>query len=62
MIQDLGAVHAADGGIVSADIVGYNTASLTGGNKGAVWQPCVHFHERWLLLGVAGLALKRKRA
>ena len=31
MIQDLGAVHAADAGIVSADIVGYNTASLTGG-------------------------------
>jgi len=29
--QDFGAVHAADSGIVSSDIVGYNTQSITGG-------------------------------
>ena len=29
---DCGAVHAADGGIVSSDIVGYATGSLTKGN------------------------------
>ena len=28
---DCGAVHAADGGIVSSDIVGYNTQSIAGG-------------------------------